>query len=296
MRPSLVVWLVLALVGGALVAASRARAGDTDLAFVRDGATVKTVDRGALERACPTATVTIDDPYYGRPVRYRACPLAEVLALGFGSLADAPADADVFFRARDGYVKPASVARVREAGGWVAFADADRMKGDDPGFAPIDRRQVDPAPYYVVWEKPAQRDTHRYPWPYQLAAIELASFASRYPHTAPTGIATDAPAWKGYAIFRGECSACHAINGEGGTIGPELNVPQSIVEYRAAAQLKAFIRKPETFRYTSMPSHEHLSDADLDAVLAYFGAMRERKHDPKRDAGVGAAAAHAGAE
>src|SRR4029077_21268172 len=102
------------------------------------------------------------------------------------------------------------------------------------------------------------------------------------------GLPPDAPAWKGYTIFRSECIACHAINGEGGTIGPELNVPQSIVEYRPEEQLKAYIRKPETFRYTSMPSHEHLTPADLDAVIAYFRAMRDRKHDPKAASRTGA--------
>jgi len=168
-------------------------ASDTTLSFLREGAVVKTFDRAALERACHVATVTIDDPYYGRPKRFRACPLAEVLSLGFGSLDDAAAaGSDVFFRARDGYVKPASIAHVREAGGHLAFADADRMQGDDPGWEPIDRRQLDPGPYYVVWENPAVHDPNHYPWPYQLVAIELASYARRYPHTAPEGLPTDA--------------------------------------------------------------------------------------------------------
>ena len=71
------------------------------------------------------------------------------------------------------------------------------------------------------------------------------------------------------------------MNGEGGTIGPDLNVPKSIVEYRPVEQVKAYIRAPQSFRYTSMPSHEHLTAADLDALVAYFTAMRDRKHDPK---------------
>jgi mono/diheme cytochrome c family protein len=284
MRSFAALMLLLGVLYGRAVPGGRAaETSDTTLAFLREGAVVKTLDRPALERACAAVTVAIDDPYYGRPKRYRACPLAEVLGLGFGALAAGEADgADVFFRARDGYVKPANLARVREAGGYLAFADAERMKADDAGWEPIDRRQVDPGPYYVVWEQPAQRDPHRYPWPYQLVAIEIASYARRYPHTAPSGLPPDAPAWAGFAIFRNECIACHAINGEGGTIGPELNVPQSIVEYRPAEQLKAFIRNPQTFRYTSMPSHEHLTPADLDAVLAYFGAMRDRKHDPQK--------------
>ena len=274
--------LVWALSGPSLSPARGAEAFDTTLTFLRAGAVVKTLDRAALERACKVVTVTIVDPYYGRQKRYRACPLADVLALGFGPLAGGATEGtDVFFRARDGYVKPASLAHVREAGGYLALADADRMQGDDPGWEPIDRRQVDPGPFYVVWENPTAHDPNRYPWPYQLVAIELASYASRYPHTAPAGLPADAPAWAGFTIFRRECIACHAINGEGGTIGPELNLPQSIVEYRAEEQLKAFIRNPQTFRYTSMPPHQHLTPADLDAVIAYFRAMRDRKHDPK---------------
>ena len=108
----------------------------------------------------------------------------------------------------------------------------------------------------------------------------MAPFEARNPHSAPGGEPAESPAWRGYRIFRDECVACHAINGEGGRVGPELNVPQSIVEYREATQLKAFIRNPRRFRYTSMPAHEHLGGADLDALLAYFSAMSQRKHDP----------------
>jgi mono/diheme cytochrome c family protein len=89
-----------------------------------------------------------------------------------------------------------------------------------------------------------------------------------------------APAWAGYAVFRSECIACHAINGEGGKIGPDLNVPQSVVEYRPSEQIKAYIRNPLAFRYTSMPPHPHLSDKQIDAIVAYFSAMKDRKHDP----------------
>ena len=52
------------------------------------------------------------------------------------------------------------------------------------------------------------------------------------------------------------------------------------VEYRPVAQLKEYIRNPAAFRYGNMPAHEYLTPADLDGLVAYFNAMKDRKHDP----------------
>ncbi len=251
-----------------------------ELRFVRDGAPPTVLTATALAAACGAETVALDDPYYGTRKSFRACPLAAVIQLGFGEPVQRFVDASFIFRARDGYAKPAAGRVVAEPGGFLAFADADHMRGDDPGWQPIDRKQVDPGPFYVVWTGPEQ-DVHHYPWPYQLTEIRIAPLESLFPHIVPNGLPPDSPALAGYAIFRKECIACHAINGEGGSVGPELNVPQSIVEYRPAAQIKAYIRDPATFRYTTMPPHRHLSDAQLDELVAYFTAMKDRKRDPR---------------
>ena len=97
----------------------------------------------------------------------------------------------------------------------------------------------------------------------------------------PVGLAEGHVGWSGYALFQRSCASCHAINGEGGKIGPDLNVPRSIVEYRPIDQIKAYIRDPQATRYTSMPGHPGLTEGDLDALIAYLTAMSERKHDPR---------------
>jgi mono/diheme cytochrome c family protein len=281
--------LLLLLLPGMLLPAASARADERSLRFERDGRLLRTLALSELRRACEPRVVEVPrDPYYGRAKSFLACPLGAVLAAGFGAAPDAGSDEDYFFRARDGYVKPASGARLAEPGGFLALADAGR--GGDagtPAWEPIDRRQLDPGPFYVVWTRPGQDDPHRYPWPYQLEAVEIASFAARYPHTAPESAERGTIAWEGFAVFRRECIACHAVNGEGGSVGPELNVPRSIVEYRPAAQIKAYVRDPGSFRYTSMPAHLHLSDAELDALVAYFETMSRSKFDPRAGAAGG---------
>ncbi len=249
------------------------------LDFLRDGKT-RSIERAELARSCGVKRISIEDPYYGRRKNFLACPLLDVLKAGFSIEGKQLATLDVVFRASDGYAKPSAGALLTEEGGWLAFTDADRGTLDAPAWDPIDRRQVDPAPYYVVWENESQRDTHRYPWPYQLVEIELTSLARAYPLTVPEGAAKGSPELAGYDIFRSECIACHAINGQGGKVGPELNVPQSIVEYRPEAQIKQYIRDPSSFRYTSMPAHKHLGDSQLDALVAYFRTMSRSKHDP----------------
>lgn len=265
----------------ALAASARAEApsGESELRFLRDGQTVRTISAETLAAGCGAQTITVEDPYYGKTKRFRACPLAAVLRMGFGEDATALAGEDFFFRAKDGYTRPAVGRVLSEPGGYVAFGDADLGPGR---FEPIDRRQLDPGPFYLVWTGASQRDPHRHPWPYQLVTVEIAPFEKEFPHTIPIGVAADSAAFRGFDLFKSQCLACHAVNGEGGTVGPELNVPRSIVEYRPREQIRAYVKDPGSFRYTTMPPHPDLSEADLDALIAYFEAMRDRKHDPRK--------------
>ncbi len=274
----------------ALCAPGLARAQAPALRFVELGEPDRVLPLAKLRERCGTREVIVDDPYYHREMRFLAVPVACSLEHGFQRDAAELAQNSFLLRALDGYTKPASGEVLVESGGYLAFADATLtdVEADpiEPRFDPIDRRQVDPAPFYMVWTGVPPDEAHEKPWPYQLATIEIASLERAFARAAPSGVPRDDAAWQGFERFVGECIACHAINGEGGRVGPELNVPQSIVEYRDPEQLKQFIQSPQSFRYTSMPAHTHLSDADLDELIAYFVAMSERKDDPAtRDGG-----------
>ncbi len=259
------------------------------LTFAERSQPDRTIPLEGLLAACGERTIEVDDPYHGRRMRYRALAFRCVLDQGFASRGGAAslAQESLLLRARDGYARPASGALVVDANAFLAFGEPGLEAGSAaqgralPGFSPIDRRQVDPAPFYLVWTGAERGDPHELPWPYQLDTIEIAPFEEAFPHTAPHGLPESDPGWRGYALFQQACSACHAINGEGGKVGPDLNVPMSIVEYRPLEQIRAYVRDPQATRYTSMPAHPHFSRGDLDALIAYFEAMRTRKHDPR---------------
>ena len=245
--------------------------------FRLEGRSVRTLTLRALRERVIEETVANFDPYYGRDKRFRALPIERVLAIGFEGEATGPLATRPFvLRARDGYTVPLAGERLLEGGGYLAFADDEHVGRWDP----IGPRRSDPAPFYFVWKQPSQVNLETHPRPWQLAVIEIARYEAIFPHTVPTRAAEGSPARRGFATFARECVRCHAINREGGRIGPELNVPQNITEYRPVEQIRAYIRNPLTFRYGAMPAHLHLTDADLDDLVAYFTAMREEKFDP----------------
>ncbi len=280
--------LALTLLAACDRAAPRAPAASADpdatIEFRVEGRAVRSLTLAALERAAGVEAVTGYDDYYHRVKTWRALPLDRVLAAGFaGEAGPALAARQFVLRARDGYTVPVAGERLLGGGAYLAVRDVDA-----PAWEPIGPQRANPGPAYLVWKGPAQTDLEAYPRPWQLAAIEIARFEVAFPHTAPVGEPPGSPAQRGFAIFARDCVRCHAINREGGRVGPDLNVPQSVVEYRPEAQIRAYIRDPRTFRYGNMPPHPGLSDADLDGLVAYLRAMASRKHDPDaaRDAGA----------
>lgn len=284
--PRLAAALALTLVGCGRPprdAGTTALSPDARLEFRVEGRAVRTLTLRELDGVVAPETVTNFDPYYGRVKTFRAYRIEPVLAYALAGAVTGPVATHPFvLRARDGYTVPIPGERLLEGGAYLAVRDVERA-----AWEPIGPQRADPGPVYLVWKNATQTNLETHPRPWQLAVIEVARFEVAFPHTAPEGEPRDGAAWRGHDLFGELCVRCHAVNREGGRVGPDLNVPQSITEYRPEAQIRAYIRDPRTFRYGVMPAHPALTDGDLDALLAYFRAMARRKHDPDaRDGGA----------
>lgn len=240
----------------------------TPLHVIRGDGTSADYTAEALTGIAPEERVEAFDPYYDRVKRWRAVPLAPVLHAALG--ADANVGTELILTATDGYTVPISAARLLEPGAYIAFADADGP------WQPIGPKSADPAPFYIVWSGPDQQDPETYPRPWSLASITVAAFEDVFPRVVPPPDSA-AEVEQGFAVWRAQCLRCHAINQQGGKVGPELNIPRNVTEYRDDAFLRSWIRDPSSYRPTVMPSFTALSDTDLDAVLAYLRAMRGAK-------------------
>ncbi len=253
------------------------------LTFKREGTEIGKRSLHELLESIPPVVVEGFDPYYQSVHRFRAVPIEAVLKAAYQTDETNLRSHHWLLRAADGYTVPVSGEKLLEGGACIAFEDLDKPSGWDP----IGQQKANPGPFYLVWSKPSQSSLDDYPRPWQLATFEIVSFEAAFPHTDPK-VAKDHPAAHGYSVFRTYCIRCHAINREGGRVGPELNVPKSIIEYRPEDQIREYIRNPATFRYGNMPAHLQLTNKDLDGLIAYFHAMHERPYDPDAQKGGGA--------
>lgn len=239
------------------------------LRFFENGQARATFTLAQLRSRVPEETVAGFDPYYQRPKVWRALPLEPVLRLAFpeGDLRAL----EFTLRASDGYTVPVSGARLLESGGYLAFADADGP------WEPIGVKRANPGPWYLVWKGSAQGDLTTHPRPWALASIAIEPFEAVFPLVVPRS--KDPQVQRGFTLFRQRCLQCHSLNQQGGRVGPELNVPKNVTEYRDEAFLRAWIRNPFAFRVSVMPASPDLSEDELSALLAYLSAMKDTKID-----------------
>ena len=224
------------------------------------------------------ATVTIPaDVAFHRTMHYRAVPLRALLP-------GLHAGEHLQFVATDGFTAEIPADVILDAQGaqaWLAVEDPAQPWPKPSGNA------RGAGPFYLVWTHPQAARIGPEQWPYQLAAIRLlAGTDARFPAIVPAAGANP-DVRRGFAVFKRTCFACHTMNGEGDArLGPDLNLPWNPTEYLRADLLRGFIRNPQSLhrwpeaKMHGFPTQASLSDADLDAVLAYLRYMAKHKVQP----------------
>jgi mono/diheme cytochrome c family protein len=276
---------LLALAALLSAPAGRARAADDlarSLAFARRAEPVATRDLAWLREVAPPAAVRVHEPYEEHEVVFEALPLEGVLdAVYTRAWRD---EEELLFTCRDGYQPTVPVARVLAHRAWLAFARTDRADFSIDKLESGRVQRIGVGPFYLVWENlddGAVRQESDYGWPYQLVGIDLIRTRDRFPRMMPPAGAPPEVA-SGFAAFRVHCSRCHTLNGEGGSIGPELNGEVALVEVRDGEFLRAWIDDPARIRPGSrMPAlNPALPDRarTIDAIIAYLRAMAAARH------------------
>ncbi len=275
-RTAVTLLIVIAVIMGSLLIINILKgkgsdiSGSPSLEFLISGEVIKDMDLGELKENLDTQKISFYDPNYKKEKRYQGFALVDVLELGFGEQWKSYNYTDVTFEALDGYTAVSSTSKLTEPGGYIVFEDLDFKD-----WEPVSIKQADPGPYYLVWTGKDQTAANGYPWPWELSSMNLVKFEDQYSAVFPSGVSVGSSVYKGYQIFKGRCIRCHAMNGEGGKIAPDLNAPQSIVSYRNTYMIKEFIKNPSKYRYTQMPDHPDLSEQNLDNLISYFKYMDE---------------------
>lgn len=264
--------IVLCLIALCLIQTCPAAAAELRIDLGHGIATYQTED---LLKRHDVRTITVPgDVAFQRTMHYRAAPLTALFE-------GIDASDHLQFVADDGFAAeiPATLL-LNKLGSeaWLAIEDPAQPWPALPG-------QRHAGPFYVVWTQPQAAGVGPEQWPYQLATIHrLDSVAERFPAILPNpSLPAGSVVRRGFAVFQRTCFACHTLNGQGASkLGPDLNIPHNPTEYLRADLLRAFVRDPQSLRQWSqarMPAFDTqaLSDADLDAVLAYLRHMAGRK-------------------
>lgn len=263
--------MIALLLAGLIAAHPHARAHAGPITFSDHGETVKIMSLPQLRALVPPETVRVLEPHEEAEVRFEAMPLPVVLDRVYGG-AWRQAEA-VLFICADGFRKPIPRAEITEAPFWLAVA-----RVGDPGFSITEKepvpKKITVGPLFLIRRGGTKED-----WPFQIVALDLIKLADKFPGLTPPKDAS-AAAMRGHGAFVKYCVSCHALGGEGGKVGPELNAPVSVTTYYKEPWLKKWIAKPSALRAgTAMPAVIPPGKGQgktIDDIVEYLKAMAPR--------------------
>ncbi len=220
-----------------------------------------------------TIVAIINDPVYHKTKKYKAVNALELIQNEIDLSKIDPKNTKIVFECIDGYKPEMPLELFLKAKPYLAFQDVDAPKGTKWEAIIKNGNEMNAAPFYIVYESVSEKD-NRYKWPYNLVKIHLEPLNKSTKELFP---AQDKKLETGYILFQDQCITCHAINGIGGTMGPELNYPKSVTEYWKENELVNYIVNPASFRHkVKMPTLGITKQQSME-IVDYLKYMSERK-------------------
>lgn len=139
------------------------------------------------------------------------------------------------------------------------------------------KRLRNQGPFYPVFIAPDAPNDEFWTAPFSVDRVTFKKSLTDRSKALPDGLAEEHPVSKGSQMFKQRCATCHAINGIGGEVGPELNYPKSVTEYWTEAGLKQMMKDPTELRDNSRMPSLHLKDKQVENILAYLRWMAANK-------------------
>ncbi len=248
-----------------------------EMSFMAGGPRPTTVSLADLREAVPEQRVKVFEPYEQAEIEFEALSLPAVLDEVYGKRWRS--EEELLFTCTDGYQPTVPVSRVLAHRAYLAYARSRQPEFTIEKVESGRKQTIDVAPFYLIWENLRDekiRQEGDYGWPYQVVGVELIDSAERFPALIPPEGASD-EALAGFNAFRIHCSKCHKLNGQGGSIGPELNAALNPVEVRSPDWLRTWIDDPAKISPGTRMERLNPQLPDraqvIDQIIAYLEAM-----------------------
>ena len=243
-----------------------------DLELRQGGKVLRKLPLAQLKKMAAPTTLRLDSGAHN----YWVLPVVPLLDKVYGKKSYGE-DITFVFVCKDGYRSPVKSEELKRYPAYLAFATSDGK--------PFEMENKPAGPFYLVW------DTEKFPerkvggnWPFQVTAIERASFSQDYAAVLPPP-KSSAQVKHGFAVFRKHCLSCHQVNGQGGNMAVDLNRPYSVTEYFKKPYLRKLISDPQSLRArATMPGLDRSlkgREQAISDIIAYLESKAEQRRQSK---------------
>lgn len=225
-----------------------------------------------------TLITVINDPVYHKTKKYHAVNALAILKNEVDLSKVDIKNTLIVFECIDGYKPEMSLELFLKTNPFLAFKDVDAPKGSNWEKIVKNGNEMNADPFYLVYTSVSAND-QEYKWPYNVIKFRFESKNKNIEALQPKD---DEKAMKGFVLFQKQCITCHAINGIGGEMGPELNYPKSVTEYWKETELVDYIVNPASFRHKVKMPTLGITKQQSQEIVDYLKYMSEHKMNIKK--------------